>query len=158
MEKESEHCARDTSVGCLLYAPNWGPGQQPRHVPWLRIEPATFQFAGQCPIHWATPGWEDFKLFCSVLFNKKWPSNCNNNNISPSWFRNCVTAGRVHKSWVNSEPHVDTQHCHWWAQNRRGPAGPVSHWQCFWRIRGLGRWVWSMPGGGGCSLWTSPGG
>ena len=28
---------------------------QPRHVPWLRIEPATLWFTGQCSIHWATP-------------------------------------------------------------------------------------------------------
>ena len=29
----------------------WGPCLQPRHVPWLGIEPVTFWF----PIHWATP-------------------------------------------------------------------------------------------------------
>ena len=34
--------------------PNWGPGPQPRHVPWLGIEPVTFWFAGQHSIHWAT--------------------------------------------------------------------------------------------------------
>ena len=28
--------------------PDWGPGPQPRHVPWPRIKPATFLFAG-CP-------------------------------------------------------------------------------------------------------------
>ena len=41
--------------GCLLCAPYWGPGPQPRHVPWLGIEPATLWFAGQHWIHWATP-------------------------------------------------------------------------------------------------------
>ena len=35
--------------------PHWGPGLQPRHVPWLGIKPATFRFAGQRSIHWATP-------------------------------------------------------------------------------------------------------
>ena len=32
-----------------------GAGPQPRHVPWLGIEPATLWFAGQCSIHWAAP-------------------------------------------------------------------------------------------------------
>ena len=41
--------------GCLSHAPNWGPGLQPRHVPWLGIEPATPCFAGWHSIHWATP-------------------------------------------------------------------------------------------------------
>ena len=37
------------------HAPYWGPGLQPRHVPWLGIEPATPWFAGWSFIHWATP-------------------------------------------------------------------------------------------------------
>ena len=28
--------------GCLLHAPCWGPGPQPRNVPWLGIEPEPF--------------------------------------------------------------------------------------------------------------------
>ena len=35
--------------------PTWGPGPQPRHVPWLGIEPATFQLTGRHSIHWAIP-------------------------------------------------------------------------------------------------------
>ena len=31
--------------------PHQGPGPQPRHVPPLGIEPATFQFTGQCSTH-----------------------------------------------------------------------------------------------------------
>ena len=31
------------------------PCAQPRHVPWLGIEPATLWFSGQCSVHWATP-------------------------------------------------------------------------------------------------------
>ena len=56
-EKEGEKhwCARDTSFGCLLHAPNWGPCRQPRHVPWLGIKPATLWFTSQHSIHWATP-------------------------------------------------------------------------------------------------------
>ena len=41
--------------GCLSHALQWGPGPQPRPVPWLAIEPATLWFAGQHSIHRATP-------------------------------------------------------------------------------------------------------
>ena len=41
--------------GCLSRAPFWGPDLQPRHVPWLGIEPATLWFAGPHTVHWATP-------------------------------------------------------------------------------------------------------
>ena len=41
--------------GCLLRDPHYGPGLQPRHVPWLGIEPVTLWFSGWCSIHWATP-------------------------------------------------------------------------------------------------------
>ena len=47
---------RETSVcGCLLCALYWGPDLQPRHVPWLGIEPVTLCFTGPHSIHWATP-------------------------------------------------------------------------------------------------------
>ena len=46
---------RETSMcGCLLHAPSWGPGRQPRHVPWLGIKPVTLWFAGRPSVHWAT--------------------------------------------------------------------------------------------------------
>ena len=41
--------------GCLLHAPYCRPGLQPRHVPWLGIEPVTLWFVRQCSVHWATP-------------------------------------------------------------------------------------------------------
>ena len=37
-----------------LMSSNQGPNPQPKHVPWLGIEPATFCFAGRCPNNWAT--------------------------------------------------------------------------------------------------------
>ena len=47
---------RETSMcGCLSHVPYWGPGLQPRHVPWLGIELVTLWFAVQCSIHWVTP-------------------------------------------------------------------------------------------------------
>ena len=54
-ERERNINMRETSISCLLHIPNWGPGPQPRHEPWQRIEPATLQITGQCSIHWATP-------------------------------------------------------------------------------------------------------
>ena len=55
-EGEEREKGRETSMcGCLSRAPNQGPGLQPRHVPWLGIEPMTLWFAGVCSIHWATP-------------------------------------------------------------------------------------------------------
>ena len=40
---------------CLSHSPHRGPGPQPRHVPWLGMEPATLWFTGQHSVHWATP-------------------------------------------------------------------------------------------------------
>ena len=40
---------------CLSCTPSWGPGPQPRHMPWPRIKPAIFPFVGWRPTHWATP-------------------------------------------------------------------------------------------------------
>ena len=41
--------------GCLSHTLNYGLGPQPRHVPWLGIEPVTLWFTGWHSIHWATP-------------------------------------------------------------------------------------------------------
>ena len=47
---------REASMcGCFSHAPDWGPGPQPRHVPWLGNEPVSLWFAGWCSVHWATP-------------------------------------------------------------------------------------------------------
>ena len=56
---------RETSVcGCLSHAPNWGPGPQPRRVPWLGIEPATLWFPGKHSLHWAVPA----RARCIIIF------------------------------------------------------------------------------------------
>ena len=47
-------------------APNWGPGLQLRHVPWLGIEPATFQFTGSAQS-------TEPHLARAVLFYFNWP-------------------------------------------------------------------------------------
>ena len=53
-EREGGEREGEKESGCLLSTP-WGPGPQPRHVPWLGIEPATLWFTGRHSIHWATP-------------------------------------------------------------------------------------------------------
>ena len=53
--------------------PHWRPGQQPRHVPWLGIEPATLWFIDWHSIHWATSARAVFvlKLWSSCYFSAK---------------------------------------------------------------------------------------
>ena len=46
---------REASVGCLSHTPDEGPGPQPRNLPWLGIELATFLFLEQSPAHRAAP-------------------------------------------------------------------------------------------------------
>ena len=53
--REGERRKETSMSGCLSHAPYWGPGLQPRHVPWLGVEPETLWFAGQHSIHGATP-------------------------------------------------------------------------------------------------------
>ena len=48
LEREVKEKGRETSMcGCISWAPYWGPGPQPRHVPWLGMEPVTLSFAGR---------------------------------------------------------------------------------------------------------------
>ena len=55
MEGRGKERERNVNVWLPVVCPNWGPGPQPRHVPWLGIEPVTLWFTGWCSIHWATP-------------------------------------------------------------------------------------------------------
>ena len=66
-EKERE---RNSMCGCLLHTPYWGHGPQPRHVPRLGTEPATFWFAGPCSIHWATAA--RARLFHKLYLIQTW--------------------------------------------------------------------------------------
>ena len=52
---EKHQCARGKLIGCLSHAPYWGPGPQPRHVPWLGTRVVTLWFIGWHSIHSATP-------------------------------------------------------------------------------------------------------
>ena len=47
---------RETSMcGSRLECPYWGPGPQPRRVPWQDIKLVILWFSGWRSIHWATP-------------------------------------------------------------------------------------------------------
>ena len=66
---------------CHSHAPYWGPGPQPRHVPWLGIKPVTFWFAGRHSIHRATPARAQHVAFC---FNKCQLGSCHSQLNVPS--------------------------------------------------------------------------
>ena len=73
-EEEKHLCARNTShwlvASRLSHGPNWGPGPQPRHVPWLGIVPVTLQFTGQCcPLSHTNQGclWSVLFIFFKLL-------------------------------------------------------------------------------------------
>ena len=76
--RERKICAKNILIGCLLHAPNWAPGLQPRHVPWLGIKLVTLWFAGRHSIHWATPArafftFLEFTFFRKILGTSNWP-------------------------------------------------------------------------------------
>ena len=57
---------RVTSMcGCLSHTFHWGPGPQPRHVPWLGIKPATLQFADPYSTQWAIPA----RVYCLIFMH-----------------------------------------------------------------------------------------
>ena len=49
-----------------LSCPQLGTSLQPKHVPWLGIEPVAFHLAGQDAIHWATPARPFLKIIILV--------------------------------------------------------------------------------------------
>ena len=54
--------------GCLSYAPYWGPGLQPRQVPWLGNRTMTPWITGWHSIHWVTQAREE--IVCFLNFHK----------------------------------------------------------------------------------------
>ena len=53
--------------GCPSHAPYWGPGPQPRHVPWQGTEPVIVWFAGWHSIHWAIPARAYFIVYANTV-------------------------------------------------------------------------------------------
>ena len=62
-----QHVREKHLYPCFSHSPIWGPGLQPRCVPWLEIELTTFWFAGMRSIRWATTARAGFFFF----FNKR---------------------------------------------------------------------------------------
>ena len=57
----------------LTHPPHWEPGLQPKHVPWLGIEPEALGFAVWRSTHWATPA----KAINYFFFKKSsWAEHC----------------------------------------------------------------------------------
>ena len=92
----SEKEGGTSMCGCLLCAPYWGPGPQPRHVPWLGIQSATLCFAVWRSIHWATPARAPKYYFSNcipqIISNKKFLAQkhmclCLSVNKEGSWNR-----------------------------------------------------------------------
>ena len=65
---------RNINVWLPLTHPLWGPGLQPRHVPWLGIEPVALWFAGQHSVHWATPA-RVYSFLSCLAFMIAFPSH-----------------------------------------------------------------------------------
>ena len=83
--------ARETSMcGCLLCTPHWGPGPQPRHVPWPGIKPVTLWFTGQHSIHWATPAraksFKNTKISSKIFCIKSTFENLLSARHCPPWW------------------------------------------------------------------------
>ena len=92
--------------GCISHTLDWGPGPQPRHEPWLGIEPATLWVAGRHSIHWATPARAIF--FFSLHFLLLFKYRClyfpyTNPPTQPSQFPPLILTlfGFVHVSFID---------------------------------------------------------
>ena len=69
---EGRERERETSMcGCLLFTPCWGPGRQPRHVPWMGIQPAMLWLASPRLTLWATPARTPLLLSSTVWMHFK---------------------------------------------------------------------------------------
>ena len=71
--RETSMCERYIDLlhlSCLSHIPTWGPGLQPRHVPWLGIKRATLWFAACAqatePLSHISQGW--FFNYMSCIF------------------------------------------------------------------------------------------
>ena len=50
-ERDRNFDVRENGLVASCTWPDWELNLQPRHVLWLGIEPTTFWFTGQCPVH-----------------------------------------------------------------------------------------------------------
>ena len=77
---------RETSMcGCLPHAPYWGPGQQPRHVPWLGIKLAILWFASTQSFEPNQPGPPSNIFKCSI----QWHLSIHKHHCATMHLQNC---------------------------------------------------------------------
>ena len=57
----------ERNINWLPLSCPWGPGLQPRHVPWPGIEPVTFHFAVRCPTNWATQARTSLGIYLDMI-------------------------------------------------------------------------------------------
>ena len=69
-EREGNMMCEKHQCGCLSHTPNWGPGLQPRLVPWLGIELAIFRSAGWCSVYWAPKAKAQWAIFKQTVLSR----------------------------------------------------------------------------------------
>ena len=91
--KEGRKERRKTSMcGYLLHLPYWGPGPQPRHVPWLGNKLVTLWFAGWCSIHWATAARADIYIFSYIYGPYVYPVRSVYSSPLPIFLLGCLSS------------------------------------------------------------------
>ena len=132
---EGREKERETSMcGCLSCTPFWGPGPQPRHVPWWEIEPATLWFTGWHSIYWNTPAREDF-VFLSGSY---WASY---SRSITTLLKQIRTTMRYHLTPVRVANTNKSTNKSW---RGCGDKGTLVH--CWWECRLVSLWktVWTF--------------
>ena len=64
--REEEREREMSMCGCLSRGPHWGPGLQPRHVPWLGVQPVTLVHS-LLSTHCVTPARAPWWVFIHAL-------------------------------------------------------------------------------------------
>ena len=91
---------RDINVWLPLVCPQWGPGLQPRHVPWLGTELVTLWFAGPCPTHWGIPARAETMILNETLLTCLYYFQINWTFIMKLTFRRCTSHTLLDSSFL----------------------------------------------------------
>ena len=116
---------RNITVWLPLTPPHWGPGPQPRRVPWPGIKLATLWFTGRCSIHWATPARAEgsiLKVGCfSLDLMPVIGHGCEQCLLGGAWWVKLGHTGA--ESWALGCPHFfRVQREHNWGEQSLGRA------------------------------------
>ena len=99
-EKERE---RNINVWSSLTCSHWEPGPQPRHVPWLGMEPPTLWFTGPCSIHWAIPARAQFYFDCTFAIKEHDLQTKKNKWNMVQRYLKSMRADKIRENKVNSQ-------------------------------------------------------